>query len=162
MSEIQNIEAEDRDPIDKLASLFVSDALLASQFNDLRRASADEPMARLWCAVLEDSLRCLLDGAGADPRSRRFRQHELARAWIFEGGGQLTFNDICDGLGIDQEYFRQHLACVEIYGLPGGAENLPRRAPIINGHDKIIYGEQQWRSHGPSFKRVHGRAGQRV
>lgn len=152
---------DERNPSDKLASLFVADTLLASQFNDLRRSRADEPMARLWCAILEDAIRCFLAGALADARSRRGRAYADAREWLFEGGGRISFSLVCDGLGLDADYFREQLVRAVESGLPSGAENIPRRAPVVNDRDKIIYGDQSYRPLGTS-RRLHNRCGQSV
>ncbi len=157
---------DERNPSDKLASLFVADTLLASQFNDLRRSRADEPMARLWCAILEDAIRCFLAGALSDARSRRGRAYADAREWLFDGGGRISFALICDGLGLDQDYFRESLTRVAERGLPSGADNIPRRAPTTSGHDKITDGDKRYRRHlerhrsGLPKRRLHNRCGQ--
>ncbi len=123
--------AVEANAIDRLASIFASDAILATQFNDMRRSAVgDSGIAKLWLAVLEDGIRCFLgaghpDGDGATFRSRRWRLQQEAAEWIFESNyeGPFSFDGLCESLGIDAGYLRKGLA------KQTGIE-LPRRPPV--------------------------------
>ena len=128
------MNAETPDPLDRLAGFFATDAMLLTQFNDMRRSGGDKPIKKLWIAVLEDGIRCFL-GEGktlhyfADPRTRRARLSIEARDWIFdkEATGPFSFNVLCDALGIDQSYLRERLARMDEERL-----QIPRRSPVVN------------------------------
>jgi hypothetical protein len=124
--------AVDTNAIDQLASLFSTDTMMASQFNDMRRrkSAGDEGISKLWVAVLEDGIRCFLgagdtanDGDGATWQSRRSRLQQEAREWIFESNyeGPFSFSGLCESLGIDPDYIRENLAKSD------GARAHPRR-----------------------------------
>jgi hypothetical protein len=128
-------EAAGANAIDRLATIFASDTVLASQFNDTRRSRVgDEGILKLWVAVLEDGIRCFLgdgppDGDGATWRSRRWRLQQEAREWIFESNyeGPFSFPGLFEALGLDASYLRERLARSQ--GI-----HLARRPPVVARH----------------------------
>jgi hypothetical protein len=125
--------------IDRLASIFVADTVLATQFNDMRRSRiGDEGIAKLWVAVLEDGIRCFIGnpvlpgGESVDPCTRRYRLQNEAAEWIFESNyeGPFSFAGLCEALGIDAGYLRERLA-------KRGPLPMPRRSPVIARTEQI-------------------------
>jgi len=111
-------EAKD-DPLDRLSNLFATDAILASQFFDLRKSvlPSYRPIQKLMLAVLGDGIEYFL-GKGcyhAHPLSRRRDLRSEARKWIFDeaAADPFSFNWICDGLEIGQSYLRAGIKRVE-------------------------------------------------
>jgi hypothetical protein len=137
--EVEDVAA-DTNAIDRLASIFATDTILASQFNDMRRASVgDHGIAKLWLAVLEDGIRCFMDssvpdGNGAAWHTRRWRLQQEAREWIFESDyeGPFSFKGLCEALGIDASYLREGLT------RRGGQIDLPRKSPVTYCKSKLI------------------------
>jgi hypothetical protein len=133
-------EAAGANAIDRLASIFASDAMLACQLNDTRRSRVgDDGIAKLWVAVLEDGIRCFLgdgdtanDGNGATWQSRRRRLQDEAREWIFESNyeGPFSFTGLCEALGIDAGYLRERLA-------KRGEIRIPHKSPVGNGFRRM-------------------------
>ena len=104
-------EAEE-DPLGRLSNLFATDAILASQFFDLRKSVSPgyRPIQKLMLAVLGDGIEYFL-GKGCYPAhalSRRGCLRSEAGKWIFDeaAAGPFSFNWICDGLEIGQSYLR--------------------------------------------------------
>jgi hypothetical protein len=88
--------------------LFATDAILASQFFDLRKSVSPgyRPIQKLMLAMLGDGIEYFL-GKGCYPAhalSRRGRLRSEAGKWIFDeaAAGPFSFNWICDGLEIGQ------------------------------------------------------------
>jgi hypothetical protein len=96
---------------ERMATLFVPDTLLPSQYFDrVARRTEYEGERRLMIAVLEDAVDVYRKLAGARDERRRqlFREAEEwiespDRTWIF------SFHNICDVLGIEAEYLRRGL-----------------------------------------------------
>ena len=137
--DLQAVAAEEvagANAIDRLATIFACDTMLACQFNDMRRRATcgDEGIAKLWVAVLEDGIRCFLgdgahpDGDGVAWRSRRWRLQQEAREWIFEydDGGPFSFTGLCESLGLSADYIREKLA-------KRGDMRIPRKSPVRSG-----------------------------
>jgi hypothetical protein len=107
------LESSAGEALDRLARLFASDAILASQFNGLRRSPLGDPgIRRLLLAVLADALDCARASSAAHPQSVRGRRRDEARAWLLDAARTAPFSFIwvCDGLGIDPAYLRRRLA----------------------------------------------------
>jgi len=138
------------EPLDRLVGIFASDAMPSNQFNDLRRSQPGElPIRKLWLAVLEDGIRCYLDGhiegilqgrfdgigGGRFWPARRVRMAQEARDWIFdvEADGPFSFNGLCEGLDINVEYLRERLNL-----LATGNKNIPRRSPVLGAKEQLI------------------------
>ena len=92
--------------------MFATDAILASQFFDLRKSVSPgyRPIQKLMLAMLGDGIEYFL-GKGCYPAhalSRRGRLRSEAGKWIFDeaAAGPFSFNWICDGLEIGQSYLR--------------------------------------------------------
>ena len=138
------------EPLDRLVGIFASDAMLSNQFNDLRRSQPGElPIRKLWLAVLEDGIRCFLEGrregslgaqfdgigGGRFWPTRRIRLAEEARAWIFdvEADSAFSFNGLCEWLDINAEYLRDRLNL-----LATGSKTIPRRSPVLGAKEQLI------------------------
>jgi hypothetical protein len=109
----------DLDPLERLGSLFATDAILSSQIVALRKSvsPAYRPFQKLMVAVLADALDRFL-GVGfyqanpPHPQSRRGRERREAAEWIFEefdADRPFSFDWLCDGLDIDAQYLRAGL-----------------------------------------------------
>ncbi|HKN01242.1 MAG TPA: hypothetical protein VJX23_12060 [Candidatus Binataceae bacterium] len=112
-------EAENDPLVDRLSNLFATDAILASQFFDLRKSVSPgyRPIQKLMLAVLGDGIEYFL-GKGcyhAHPFSRCAVLRSEAGKWIFDeaAAGPFSFNWICDGLQIGQSYLRAGIRRVE-------------------------------------------------
>ncbi|HEV8342600.1 MAG TPA: hypothetical protein VGR30_09545 [Candidatus Binatia bacterium] len=96
---------------ERLASLFQPDTLISEQYLDtFRRRSHLEPEKRLMLAVLEDAVACFQKYVSA--RDHRGKAMFLeAEEWILEKGSDwlLSFENICEVLGMNPHYVRQGL-----------------------------------------------------
>ncbi len=89
-------------------AIFEPDAVLASQLEP--RSGLPEPEHSLMVAVLEDAVRCYLNYADAADRKQRALADD-ADAWFASTDRTrlYDFENVCDVLGIDAAYFREHL-----------------------------------------------------
>jgi hypothetical protein len=95
-----------------LPGFFQGECILPSQFNETGpRRYSDEGQRRLLLAVLEDAIRCYFDYSGAMRGTDRFEEFSEARDWIYWTGDSagLSFNNVCEALGIDANCLRAGL-----------------------------------------------------
>ena len=69
------------------------------------------PDQRLMAAILEDAIRCLLNGRGATEGSPKSLDCRDAHAWIFSNRREnvlsaFDFDTVCDVLGLNADYVR--------------------------------------------------------
>jgi hypothetical protein len=101
----------------------VPDVVLPSQFFRSSRAQPFSSEQRLMLAVLTDAINITAEYRVSPDRLKRDVFDE-ASAWIFCGGltGPMSFDDVCDALGVNAEALRKRLS--ELVAQPGGT--LPR------------------------------------
>lgn len=107
---------------DRMASLFVPDTMLPSQYFDrVARRTEFDGERRLMIAVLEDAVDVYRKLAGAQDARRQQLFHDAEqwiesedRSWIF------SFHNICDVLGIEVEYLRRGLRSIKQQALARG------------------------------------------
>jgi hypothetical protein len=115
---------------ESLASLFQPDPLLPSQyFETLQSKALLEPERRLMAAVLEDAILCYRRYMTVHGGKRKniFRETE---DWIFDDSSDwlLSFDSVCEVLGLDPESVRQELLRWKKRKL-GGIWKAKRRLP---------------------------------
>jgi hypothetical protein len=105
-----------------LAENFGTDILPVQYWTSLKTHKAVEGERRLWLAVLEDAVRCYL--ANRNPRDAQQRMvFAEARDWFYPRRNvphhaPVSFEDVCDELGIDAEAFRGRLNSINVRDLP--------------------------------------------
>lgn len=104
MSEVRNDKSEEA-----TTGMFQPDTLLPSQFfAALRQKGFVEGEKRLMAAVLADGVECYMKQIDTtDSRGRQL--FEDAEAWIFSENRSwfLSFDSICEILGLDPDYLRK-------------------------------------------------------
>jgi hypothetical protein len=87
------------------------DTILPSQFFELVGAEAFSSEQRLMLAILVDAIN-VLGGAQVPPNSRQREASNDALSWIFADGitSPLSFDHVCDALGVDAELLRRRLS----------------------------------------------------
>jgi hypothetical protein len=96
---------------DFLARILEPDIFLPSQFYGAGGLSRHlEGEKRLMIAILKDAVECLNKYRGARTSSAR-SHYQNALEWVEDKGTDwlFSFNNICDHLGFDPDYFRQAL-----------------------------------------------------
>jgi hypothetical protein len=96
---------------DFLARILEPDIFLPSQFYGAGGLSRHlEGEKRLMIAILKDAVECLNKYHGARS-SAALSQYQNALEWVEDKGTDwlFSFNNICDHLGFDPDYFRQVL-----------------------------------------------------
>jgi hypothetical protein len=96
------------------------DVILKSQFLELAGARALTSEQRLMLAVLADAINIVQDLHGS-PTARKKSSFTEAWNWIFAGGVRcpLSFESVCDALGIDAGALRWRLNALVTGALPG-------------------------------------------
>src|SRR5208282_4241793 len=87
------------------------DTILPSQFFELVGAQSFSGEQRLMLAILADALN-VLSGYRASPNPLKRKSFNEARRWVFARGitSPLSFNHVCDGLGMNVESLRKRLS----------------------------------------------------
>jgi len=87
----------------------IPDVLMPSQFFELVGARNWSSEQRLMLAVLTDAVNLI----GQHPVSNRRRRNE-ALFWVFAKGldGPMSFERVCDGVGVNAESLRRHLSAL--------------------------------------------------
>jgi hypothetical protein len=96
---------------DFLARILEPDIFLPSEFSGAGGLSRHlEGEKRLMIAILKDAVECLNKYRGARSSSG-LSQYQNALEWVEDKGTEwlFSFNNICDHLGFDPDYFRQVL-----------------------------------------------------
>jgi hypothetical protein len=96
---------------DFLARILEPDIFLPSQFYGTGGLSRElEGEKRLMIAILKDAVECLNKYRGARSSSGH-SQYQNALEWVEDEGTEwlFSFNNICDLLGFDPDYFRKVL-----------------------------------------------------
>lgn len=112
---------------DSLADILGPDVILPQQFFEGPRGDSDfSPEKALMLAILEDAIRCFQEyfrTTRARPRmlSRQAEQWIRTRDWDWP----FSFNNVCEGLGIDPDCMRDALLRMKYEHLM--AEQRPRR-----------------------------------
>ena len=102
--------------------IFEQDIVVAAE-SFARRSGLPDPERSLMLAVLEDALRCFVNGGTAEGKARVL--HDEARAW-FESDAHdrlYDFANVCDVLGIDASWLRRQLFALH------GQRRAPATAP---------------------------------
>jgi hypothetical protein len=122
-------------PDEKITSLFQPDTLLSAQyFDNLRRKTHPEPEKRLMVAILEDAINCFQDNLLVE-QGKRKKLFDEAEAWFADTGADwiFSFENTCDGLGLNPEYVRLGL-------LRWKAKERLKRATAVDGERKKMAG----------------------
>jgi hypothetical protein len=91
---------------------FVPDTVLPSQFYATSVKLSGEQ--RMLLAILTDAIDCLRGKqnwlvASRPSENRRIRAQLKAETWIRGADAPFTFSRVCEVLGIDTDYLREHL-----------------------------------------------------
>ena len=90
-----------------LPSVIQDDTLLSCQWTDLRRGTCISPERRLYLAILEDALRCIVRGT-----ARAAERNRLDALFWIRGATDclVSFEWVCDALSIeDTNGFRERI-----------------------------------------------------
>ncbi|MFZ0888574.1 MAG: hypothetical protein WA005_08995, partial [Candidatus Binataceae bacterium] len=87
------------------------DIILPSQYFELTGSRRPSSEQRLMLAVLVDAINLLQSARGAGT-ARRSTVYGEARQWVFAPSNDhaFSFDNVCDGLGIDPVMLRERLA----------------------------------------------------
>jgi hypothetical protein len=120
-----SLNAADR-PVQEVDNRPFPDLILRSQFLELYGARSLSSEQRLMLAVLADAINIVQD-VHASSNSRKRSSFNDAWDWIFTQGLScpLSFDSVCDALGIDADSLRWRLQALTSGGLAG-----PRLMPI--------------------------------
>ncbi len=97
---------------DQLASVLQADIMVPSQYFDrVRSEDSSQPEKRLMLAVMENAIGTFQKSIYAATRRQR-RLLKETEEWIhsFDTSWPVSFENICDSLGIEAEYLRSGLA----------------------------------------------------
>jgi hypothetical protein len=121
---------EERDHVvdERVAAVFEPDTLLATQYFDrLRRSAEHDGERRLMVAVLEDGVHTYTKYAAVrDPRGEELFAE--AEAWVEDRDASwfYSFENVCAVLGLDADYLRRGLRAVR-----ARAGRIERRRPMV-------------------------------
>ena len=101
------------------------------QWADQHRTRELSPEKRMLLAVLDDAVRCYLEYGEAEPACRGEKLFKEAKLWIEgEWSSYLTFEYVCEVLGIDSKWLRRGLEKARAAGMRKVAyREAPLRGP---------------------------------
>lgn len=128
------------------------DAVLPSQYFGSMGANVHTPEKRLMLTILEDAIRCVQgtpvsadDHGQGHSTGRKRKLYAEALDWIRGGPALVTFDFVCEVLGINPEWLRQG-----IRALPAGTK-IDRRTPPTSAAPKVGSSYVRRRSRAPKF-----------
>src|SRR5713226_4976804 len=108
------------EPVDRSVHLSrIPDAILPSQFFESVGAQTFSSEQRLMLAILADAINVLRSSDSSNIGKRK--SFNEASSWVFASGitSSLSFDHVCDALGIDAESLRRRLS--ELVSEHGGS-----------------------------------------